>query len=271
MGTEKERQNGRKSGYLHSSVATLLWFFFSFCKNNVHTYSHTKRGRRPRKRDEKEEKRRLFSFCSSLSPAKRYVHLYTHLTWRNICADMGNEKEMKKWRKRRDYTPSAPLSFGFSLSSAKERVHLYAHQKGRHMCAYMVDEKKGAEGAKRRMFFPHTKRGRRPCEKEKELRRYPLFALLFVFLCFAFLCSFFVFLLDLKKWERGRGKEEDCHYYCCSPRHQRTIEKRGFKKRMERRGLSFHGEKGKLKRDERESSAFQNPQRNRLCSVWLAR
>ena len=52
------------------------------------------------KRNEKAEEKRLFSFYSSLSLAKRYVHLYTHLLMRNICAYMGNERKKQKWRKR---------------------------------------------------------------------------------------------------------------------------------------------------------------------------
>lgn len=140
-----------------------------------------------KRRDRMGEKAGIYTptlpltFGFSLSSAIKNVHTYPHTKWVEDPEKEGN------------YTPPVPSFFGFSLSPAKERVHLYAHQKGRHMCAYMADEKKGAEGAKRRMFFPHTKRGRRPCEKEKELRRYPLFALLFVFLCFAFLCSFLSF------------------------------------------------------------------------------
>ena len=51
------------------------------------------------KRNEKAEEKWLFSFYSSFSSAKRYVHLYTHLLIRGICAYMGREKERQNWRK----------------------------------------------------------------------------------------------------------------------------------------------------------------------------
>ena len=109
-------------------------------------------------------------FGSSLSLAIKHVHTYSHT---------------KRGRR--------PLCILIRTRNGSKTPKKKTHQAGRRMCAYMADGKRGEEGAKRRMFFPHTKRGRRPCEKGKELRRYPLFALLFAFLCFAFLCSFLSF------------------------------------------------------------------------------
>ena len=84
------------------------------------------------KRNEKAEEKWLFSFYSSFSSAKRYVHLYTHLLIRNICAYMGNEKQTKKWRKGR-YLHSyvATCLWFFSFLCNKKCAYLSAHEMGR--------------------------------------------------------------------------------------------------------------------------------------------
>lgn len=144
-----------------------------------------------------------------------------------------------------------PLAFLFPL---QKNVCIYTHIKRGDTCVHTWRmEKEGKKGRKGRCSS-RTPRGSKTLRKRKRTKTLSSFCTAFCFslLFFALFCLSFGF----KKGEKGRGKEEDCHYYCCSPRHQRTMEKREFKKRMEMRGLSFHGEKGKLKRDERESSAF---------------
>jgi len=131
MGTEKERQNGRKSGYLRPSAAIILWFF-SFPRNKKCAY-----------------------LSAHQTGSKTPVHLYTHLTWRRICADMGNEKEMKKWRKRRELhhfgATYFPLAFLFPL---QKNVCIYTHIKRGDTCVHTwrmekEGKKKGKEKGER--------------------------------------------------------------------------------------------------------------------------
>lgn len=151
-----------------------------------------------------------------------------------------------------------PLAFLFPL---QKNVCIYTHIKRGDTCVHTwwmekEGKKKGKEKGERGKEVEKMKMENEKGRQRERTKTLSSFCTAFCFSLLFFSLLFFVFFLDLKKRERGRGKEEDCHYYCCSPRHQRTMEKREFKKRMERRGLSFHGEKGKLKRDERESSAF---------------
>lgn len=159
---------------------------------------------------EKEMKRRrksgYFPFAL-LFPMQKDMCIFIHIYSFGIYVHTwGRKRRDRMGEKAGIYTLPQPPSFGSSLSPAKKMcifMHTKTHRTGQRTCAYMADGKRGEEGAKRRMFFPHTKRGRRPCEKGKELRRYPLFALLFVFLCFAFL---WLFCLSFRF--KKNGKEE---------------------------------------------------------------
>lgn len=145
------------------------------------------------------------------------------------------------------YTPTLPLTFGFSLSSAIKNVHTYSHTKwvegpekadnctlpkpssfgsslspaikkcasirtsklAIHVCIHGGWKKRTKKkGKRKRRKRKEDWEEEEKKEKGKELRRYPLFALLFVFLCFAFLCSFLSFFWIQKKgkWRGKRGE-----------------------------------------------------------------
>ena len=100
------------------------------------------------KRNEKAEEKWLFSFYSSFSSAKRYVHLYTHLLIRNICAYMGREKERQNGRKSGYlHTSGAIFLWLFSFPCEKKCAYLSAHQTGSKTPVHT---------------YSHTKWGRRP-------------------------------------------------------------------------------------------------------------
>ena len=203
MGMEKEMKRLRKSGYspfillfpLQKDMC--IFIHISSYGVYVHTWGEKRRDRIGEKANNCTLPWSSF-FGSSLSLAIKHVHTYSHTKRgrRPLCILIRTRNGSKTPKKKgtthlRSHFPLAllfPLQYKMCIF-----MHTKTHQAGRRMCAYMADGKRGEEGAKRRMFFPHTKRGRRPCEKGKELRRYPLFALLFAFLCFAFLCSFLSF------------------------------------------------------------------------------
>ena len=136
-----------------------------------------------------------------------FIHIYScgiyvH-TWGMKGRSRNGEKECI-------YTPERYLPFGFPFPLKKEHVHTYPHTKWgrrpRNVCIHGGWKKRGRRGEKADVLPAHQE-GRRPCEKGKELRRYPLFALLFAFLCFAFLLLFCL-SFGLKRRGRGRGKED---------------------------------------------------------------
>ena len=107
---KKKRQKGRKGGYLHSSVGTILWFFFFFCKNNVHTYPPTKSGRRPRKSG-------YFPFVL-LFHLQKDMCIFIHIKHGTHMCRHGEGKEETEWAKRQVSTLlrcHLPLVFLFPL------------------------------------------------------------------------------------------------------------------------------------------------------------
>lgn len=101
---KKRGRMGEKAVIYGPPRPSSFGFSLSPAIKNVHTYPHTKRGRRPlcilirtrkggrRPRKGRKKKRR----CADMAPSTLSHFLLLS------CADMGNEKEMKKWRKRRE-------------------------------------------------------------------------------------------------------------------------------------------------------------------------
>ena len=147
----------RKGRYLHSSVATLLWFFSFLCKK----------------------------ICASLYTSPHAEYMCIH-------GDGKGEAEEAKRRVSALFRGHHPLVLLFPLQEKMcilIRTLKWAEDPG--MCAGMADEKRTKKkGKRKRRKRKEGWKEEEKKEKGKELRRYPLFALLFAFLCFAFLCSF---------------------------------------------------------------------------------
>lgn len=195
---------------------------------------------RTRKGVEDPEKAGIFLLFFSFPCKKICASLYTSTHAEYMCIHGEWKKEAEMAKKSVSILLNVICLLDFLFPWKKNMCILIRTPNGAEdpgMCAYMANGKRGEEGAKRQMFFTHTKRGRRPWEKGKELRRYPLFALLFVFLCFAFLCSF-CFSFGLKK-RKERGEKRWAATTTALQEQMRTMEKRKFKKRMEKRERFF--------------------------------
>ena len=170
-GMKRRWRNGEKAGIYASWTLSVFWFSFSFEKRTcAYLFAH-EMGRRPRK-------------SGYLHTSVAIILWFFPFPCNKKCASIRTSKCTER---------------------GEECVHTWWMEK--------EGKKKGKEKGEREKGMKKRWKGRR--KRTKTLSSFCT-AFYLSLLCFSLL--FLLFFLDLKKGERGGEKEEDCHYYYCSPR-----------------------------------------------------
>lgn len=136
---KKRGRMGEKTDNYTPPSPLCFGFSLSPAIKNVHTYPHTKRGRRPRKG--RKKKRR----CADMAPSTLSHFLLLS------CADMGNEKEMKKWRKRRElHHFGATFLWLFSFLCKRTCASIRTSKGATHVCIHGGWKKRGRRREKKK-------------------------------------------------------------------------------------------------------------------------